>query len=156
MTTKGDDHNGQVDRYGLDPRVAESIKEIATIQAKIAALELVNTEIRPEIKELGKTKWGIIGTVATVFLVFMGLIMGIQHNAQVSDYDANVVLIHHAEDHLRGLEEKVSDLRKYVDQRDNDTRSMMFTKEDHEIFDKERFQQWQDITRRVEYLEHKK
>ena len=77
MTTKGDDHNGQVDHNGLDPRVAESIKEIATIQAKIAALELVNTEIRPEIKELNKTKWGIIGTVATVFLVFMGLIMGI-------------------------------------------------------------------------------
>ena len=67
---------GQVDHNGLDPRVAESIKEIATIQAKIAALELVNTEIRPEIKELNKTKWGIIGTVATVFLIFMGLTHG--------------------------------------------------------------------------------
>ena len=119
----------KLDRYGLDPRVAESIKEIATIQAKIAALELVNTEIRPEIKELSKTKWGIIGTVLLYFWYSWDFSWGFNTMLKFRIMTANVVLIHHAEDHLKGLEEKVSDLRKYVDQRDNDTRSIMFTKE---------------------------
>ena len=123
----------------LDPSVAETIKEIASIQARLTALEVVNLDIKPELKELIKPKWGLLGTVATIFLIFMGLLIGIQHQIQVSDYDANQVLIHHAEDHLKSLEEKVSVLRLYIDKRDDDSRSIMFTIHDHEIFDKERY-----------------
>ena len=152
MTEKGEDQQAY---YGLDPRVAKSVKELATIQARLAALELVNSEIKPEIKELTKPKWGIIGTVATVFFIFMGLLIGLQHQSQVSDYDANLILIRHSENHLAGLEEKIKILRVYVDKRDDDSRSIMMTKHEHEIFDKERFDKLGEITRRLEYLEHK-
>lgn len=151
MTESGKDQS----YYGLDPGIAESVKEIATIQARLAALELVNSEIKPEIKELTKTKWGIIGTVATVFFIFMGLLIGLQHQAQVSDYDSNQALIHHAEDHLMALEKKISELRAYVDNRNENTRSVMFTVHEHEIFDKERYTELQNIERRLDYLEHK-
>ena len=85
----------------------------------------------------------------------MGLLIGLQHQAQVSDYDSNQALIHHAEDHLMALEKKISELRAYVDNRNENTRSVMFTVHEHEIFDKERYTELQNIERRLDYLEHK-
>ena len=139
----------------LDPWVAESIKEIATIQARLAALEIYNSDIKPEIKDLAKPKWGIIGTVITTFFLLMGLLIGLQHNSQVADYDANAIGIKHTEEHLKGLEGKVGSLRDYIDRRDDDMRSIVMTKKEHEIFDKERTEKLQEVTRRIEFLEHR-
>ena len=53
------------------------------------------------------------------------------------------------------LEKKISELRAYVDNRNENTRSIMFTVHEHEIFDKERYTELQNIERRLDYLEHK-
>ena len=138
----------------LDPRIEASIREIAAIQAKITALEAINSDIKPELAELKKTPWGSIIATGSAFLVFMGFYAGLQRSIQESDTKVNAIAIAHHDQHLKDVEDKLKDLRIYIDARDKDARSIMFTREEHEIFDKDRFAKLQEMENRIIWLEH--
>ena len=138
----------------LDPRVEASIREIAIIQSKITALEVINEDIKPELKELAKTKWGPATAWVVAFLAFMGFYAALERSMQLSDSKANSVGIEHNDHHVNDLEEKVRLLRQYVDEYENSARAEYYTKREHEIFDKERFAKIKEADDRITWLEH--
>ena len=138
----------------LDPRVEASIREIAIIQSKITALEVINQDIKPELKELAKTKWGPATAWVVAFLAFMGFYAALERSMQFSDAKANAVGVEHNEKHVNDLEEKVRLLRQYVDEYKNMSKEDYYTKREHEIFDRERFAKLKDIEERLTWLEH--
>jgi hypothetical protein len=92
-------------------------------------------------------------------MVFYG---AVERSMQSSDAASNQVRsehnaegILHTETHLIALEQKIKELREYVDERDNQMRSRVFTKEEHALFDRGREEQMRDIEARLLWLEHR-
>jgi len=159
---EGKDHliGGYVDA-SLDPRIEASIREIATIQSKITALEVINQDIKPELKSLLEPKWGPSAVWVGAFLTFMVGYGAIERSMQSAESQSNQVRsehnadsIKHTDAHLIALEQKIKELRDYIDERDNQMRSIVYTKEEHNIFDKERFAKLQEIENRLMWIEH--
>jgi hypothetical protein len=162
VVNEGKDHliGGYVDA-SLDPRIEARIREIATIQSKITALEIINQDIKPELKALREPKWGPSAVWVGAFLTFMVGYGAIERSMQSAESQSNQVRIEHNADsikhtyaHLIALEQNIKELRDYIDDRDNQMRSIVYTKEEHNIFDKERFAKLQEIENRLMWIEH--
>ena len=130
------------------------IREIATIQARLTSIELINEEIRPEIKELAKPKWGAIGTAITVFLLFMGLLEGLNTTLRTSDYAAINESIKSIDSSVREVKSQIKDLRDYVDMRNEQLRSSIWPKDLHDSFDRQQEEKIKSIEDRLLFLEH--
>ena len=138
----------------LDPRIEASIREIAAIQSKLTALEVINADIKPELKALREPRWGEATIWVGAFLTFMIFYAALERSMQASDARANQVGVEHNDQHLKDLEQKVKELREYIDARDDAMRQRTFTRAEHELFDKDRFQKLQEVENRIIWLEH--
>jgi len=101
-----------------------------------------------------KQGWLAVGGWIGAFLVFMGFYAGLQNTLRVADQNYSVTGISHNEDRIKELEKTVSVLRNHVDQQDSEIRRDMMTKNEHEIYDKDRIARWQDNESRLLWLEH--
>jgi len=132
----------------------DKIREIDSIQARLAAIEITSSEIRGELQRLSEKSWKETAAWVSAFLLFMGFIITIQNTLRVADQNYSVVGITHNEEHLNKLELQIKELRIYTDERIEQIRSVAFTKSDHEIFDKERSAEAADFQNRLAWIEH--
>ena len=96
----------------------------------------------------------VTGGWISAFLVFMAFYAGLQNALRVADQNYSVVGISHNDEHLKDLENKIRSLRDYVDSIAVENRRLMFTKDEHLIFDRERSAAQQDVENRMIWLEH--
>lgn len=143
------------DAYGskLDPRIEQTIREIASIQARLTAVELINTEIKPEIKELQKPNWPLLLSLVTGFILFIGFYTSLILQIQSSGHMENKSAIIHTEQHIRILEDDHKMMRLYTDKRDDEIVTKMYTKDEHELFDRDRRIRLDNMEERINRLE---
>jgi hypothetical protein len=146
----------------MDTSEEDRIRELIKLQSRVEVLEIFNREIKPQIDKMRRPDYAAAGVVVVIF----GLLLGLQHQVESSDFASAISLEKsdilkvsadhdHNTKHLIRLEESERELRKYVDQRDNEIRLTMVAKEDHEIFDKERAAHIARIEERIQFLERK-
>jgi hypothetical protein len=96
----------------------------------------------------------VTGGWISAFLVFMAFYAGLQNALRVADQNYSVAGISHNEEKLKDLENKIMNLRDYVDAIAVENRRLMFTKDEHLIFDRERSATQQEVENRMVWLEH--
>ena len=89
----------------LDPAIEDRIRELATLTARVTALEVLDSEIRPDIRELQKPNWTLIFSMGTAFFLTMTFMVGMEETLRSSDAQRHADSIRHLEQHQSMLEQ---------------------------------------------------
>lgn len=141
--------------HGFSEEEATRMREMVRLEARIVALEIFNNELKPEIKDVASKNLKLFGASIGALVTVIGLLLGLVRYAQVSDSQVNTVSIHHLETHVHDIEVTHKEIRNYIDSRNDRIYSVVFLKAEHEIFDKERQAELQNIEQRLLYLERR-
>ncbi len=106
------------------------------------SLERRLSDLEKHIEDLRSTNYGRVAVVITC----AGLLIGLQHNIEAADFSRADSEAKHNAGHIEAVEQVVKELREYTDAR-------MFTKEDHTIFDKDRFEELKRVEDRLQFIE---
>jgi hypothetical protein len=150
----------------LDPAFELKIRELATLTARVTALEVIGSEIKPELKRLAQPNWQLILTMGSAFFLVITFVVGMEETLRSSNSQRNADNIAHLEIHQAMMEADHKTLaQKYaelLEQHTNkhetefkDIRENMWTRSMHNIFDAGYIREFEKIDERLKYLERK-
>jgi hypothetical protein len=138
-----------------------SALEISELRGRIKSLEENRVELlekglcalRKELKDATGPNWSLLGSILGTFIAFMILYTSLIFSVQNADTSKNARDIAHANSHIDALQQADKDIYLLIERIQKEARETFYTKEDHEIFDKERAAQLHRIEERIQYLE---
>ncbi len=150
----------------FDPDTENKIREIASLTARITALEILEAEVKPELKRLGQPNWTLILSMGSVFFLSLTFVVGMEETLRSSTSQRNSDNITHLENHQAMMEVDHKTLaQKYAELLEQHTskheiqfreiRENMWTRSMHNIFDAGYIRELEKVDERIKYLERK-